>query len=448
MVVTSDAVDITAAGLPGLFYGVQTLLQLMSNNATSDASVPENGIPAMTIQDGPEFKWRGLHLDVARHFFTAEEVMRFLDVMASFKLNRLHWHLTDDQGWRLPIPGYPLLTEKGAGPRWDGENMTGEGVIGEGIDGFYTEEDIQKVLQCAKERHIEVMPEIDVPGHASAAISAYPYLGNTDDEPPEGPVSWFGLMPWTMSPTQGTLEFMEAVVAQLTKLFPGNMIHVGGDEVPRHQSAQTLITAQLSKILAKYHKQMAVWDEAQHMPGLSLDTVVFAWRSGQEMKKALQDGRHVVNADRDYLYFDRIQGDSDREPKGQPWLVTTQNVYKACSDFAKQNVGNKLVLGAQGELWSEYISTFDHLTYMAFPRTMALAECVWTNPLVKGPLAERSRSSAEEKLKTNIPQGQEQIFGSFARRLHPHLKRLQKKGIKTHKGSPKYQAEVTAEKKA
>eukprot|EP00747_Dinoflagellata_sp_TGD_P120637 gnl/TRDRNA2_/TRDRNA2_173290_c3_seq14.p1 gnl/TRDRNA2_/TRDRNA2_173290_c3~~gnl/TRDRNA2_/TRDRNA2_173290_c3_seq14.p1 ORF type:complete len:432 (+),score=68.85 gnl/TRDRNA2_/TRDRNA2_173290_c3_seq14:804-2099(+) len=428
MVVTSDAVDITAAGLPGLFYGVQTLLQLMSNNATSDASVPENGIPAMTIQDGPEFKWRGLHLDVARHFFTAEEVMRFLDVMASFKLNRLHWHLTDDQGWRLPIPGYPLLTEKGAGPRWDGENMTGEGVIGEGIDGFYTEEDIQKVLQCAKERHIEVMPEIDVPGHASAAISAYPYLGNTDDEPPEGPVSWFGLMPWTMSPTQGTLEFMEAVVAQLTKLFPGNIIHVGGDEAPldqwarataetkqtrwlqfdRNSSVQAFFNAQLRELLVKHHKLMAVWDEVQHMPGLSSETVVFAWRGNEELQKALQDGRHVVNANSDYLYFDYMQGGPDKEPKGQNHIVTTNTVYQKCSDFARENIGNKLVLGAQGQLWSEYISNLSHLEYMAFPRSMALAECLWT------------------------PAAKHTAFEGFIERLAPHRALQEQRGVTFH----------------
>eukprot|EP00747_Dinoflagellata_sp_TGD_P120638 gnl/TRDRNA2_/TRDRNA2_173290_c3_seq15.p1 gnl/TRDRNA2_/TRDRNA2_173290_c3~~gnl/TRDRNA2_/TRDRNA2_173290_c3_seq15.p1 ORF type:complete len:411 (+),score=62.69 gnl/TRDRNA2_/TRDRNA2_173290_c3_seq15:345-1577(+) len=407
MVVTSDAVDITAAGLPGLFYGVQTLLQLMSNNATSDASVPENGIPAMTIQDGPEFKWRGLHLDVARHFFTAEEVMRFLDVMASFKLNRLHWHLTDDQGWRVPIPGYPLLTEKGAGPRWD-KDSNRENMTGEGVEGFYTEEDIRRVLQYAKDRHIEVMPEVDVPGHAAAAISAYPYLGNTDDAPPKGPLSGFGVMPWTLSSTGKTLDFLEQVVLQLTKLFPGNMIHVGGDEVPRHQSAQTLITAQLSKILAKYHKQMAVWDEAQHMPGLSLDTVVFAWRSGQEMKKALQDGRHVVNANSDYLYFDYMQGGPDKEPKGQNHIVTTNTVYQKCSDFARENIGNKLVLGAQGQLWSEYISNLSHLEYMAFPRSMALAECLWT------------------------PAAKHTAFEGFIERLAPHRALQEQRGVTFH----------------
>eukprot|EP00747_Dinoflagellata_sp_TGD_P120650 gnl/TRDRNA2_/TRDRNA2_173290_c3_seq7.p1 gnl/TRDRNA2_/TRDRNA2_173290_c3~~gnl/TRDRNA2_/TRDRNA2_173290_c3_seq7.p1 ORF type:complete len:383 (+),score=56.24 gnl/TRDRNA2_/TRDRNA2_173290_c3_seq7:888-2036(+) len=379
----------------------------MSNNATSDASVPENGIPAMTIQDGPEFKWRGLHLDVARHFFTAEEVMRFLDVMASFKLNRLHWHLTDDQGWRVPIPGYPLLTEKGAGPRWD-KDSNRENMTGEGVEGFYTEEDIRRVLQYAKDRHIEVMPEVDVPGHAAAAISAYPYLGNTDDAPPKGPLSGFGVMPWTLSSTGKTLDFLEQVVLQLTKLFPGNMIHVGGDEVPRHQSAQTLITAQLSKILAKYHKQMAVWDEAQHMPGLSLDTVVFAWRSGQEMKKALQDGRHVVNANSDYLYFDYMQGGPDKEPKGQNHIVTTNTVYQKCSDFARENIGNKLVLGAQGQLWSEYISNLSHLEYMAFPRSMALAECLWT------------------------PAAKHTAFEGFIERLAPHRALQEQRGVTFH----------------
>jgi len=340
----------------------------------------------VTIWDEPRFEWRGLHLDVSRHFFTAGHVKSLLDTMAAFKLNRFHWHLTDDQGWRLPVPVLPELTRVGA----EDANGTHEA---------YTEDEIRDVVAYAKERHIEVLPEVDVPGHAAAAIAAYPELGNTDMphwHPPEHPIQSYGEQEYTLAPSQKAVDFMQTVFQRLTELFPSQNIHIGGDEAPRSQwqsskqarsiqlnsgeKVQSFFNRQLAQMLRQWNRTFIGWDEVQHVGGLPDDAVIMAWRSADEVRHAVRTGRRVVNADMERLYFDHYQGDARTEPKAICCLTRLQEVY----DYDPMPPGlseeeQKLVLGPQAQLWSEYFPTWHQVEYMAFPRSLALAERAWTS---------------------------------------------------------------------
>lgn len=379
--VGNGGVLLQAPSVAGLFYGVQTLKQLLPAEGPSL-------IPAVSIRDHPRFEWRGLHLDVSRHFFTAEQVKSLLESMAAYKLNRFHWHLTDDQGWRLPVPLLPELTRLGA-------------MEPNGTREAYTEEEIRDVVAYAKERNIEVLPEVDVPGHATAAIAAYPELGNTDMpdwQPPTHPIWDLGVHDYTLAPSKKVLDFMEKVFKQLTELFPGQFIHIGGDEAPTGQwshskqaqsmlsrsggtEVQSFFNRQLAQMLKKWNRTFVGWDEVQHIGGLSKDAVIMAWRSSSEVWNAVNEGRRVVNADMERLYFDHYQGSPDHEPKAICCLTRLQEVYDydpMPSSLRPEQ--EKLVLGPQAQLWSEYFPTWHQVEYMAFPRSLALAERAWTPP--------------------------------------------------------------------
>mmetsp|Transcript_133905 Transcript_133905/g.231594 ORF Transcript_133905/g.231594 Transcript_133905/m.231594 type:complete len:639 (-) Transcript_133905:62-1978(-) len=436
--ISSGHAALTAPALQGLFYGVQTLRQLIpysleqqgqpsglrirSNsfvqiNVSNTAAARQ--LPALVIEDAPALKWRGLQLDVSRHFFTADQVIKLLSTMAAFKMNKFHWHLTDDQGWRLPVKDYPELTRKGAGPRYEGHRKIESGP---NFEGFYTEEDINRVVKHAADHHIEVIPEVDVPGHAAAAIAAYPELGNADAAPPAGPTHSWGVHAWTLAPTAKATSFLQSVFGTVARLFPSKYIHVGGDEAPQDQwrsasrrtkqgwepeavherNVQSFFNRKVGTILAELGKSMAGWDEVQAMPGLRNDTTIFAWRSENELRKAVKDGRPVVNADSGHLYLDHYQGPESREPKAIGGFTSLAQVYayEPVPAFVKEK-DRHLILGAQGQLWSEYFPDWERVEYMAFPRAMALAERLWTSK--------------------NEIRG----FQDFQKRLHPRLTDLQ-----------------------
>lgn len=384
LVVVPGRVELSAPGSAGLFYAVQTFKQLASMEGG------EARLPQVTIKDTPRFEWRGLHLDVSRHFFSADEVKSLLDVMAMYKMNRFHWHLTDDQGWRLPVEGLPKLVELGA-----------EGVGGRHA---YTEQEIKQVVAYARSRHIEVVPEVDVPGHAAAAIAAYPELGNSDIpgwKPPEHPFTTWGVHEFTLAPTKGTLSFLGKVFGSVSKLFPGTWVHIGGDEAradewadsPRaeeklvalHENSaaglQRFFNSEVAQMLRSEHKEVIVWDETQHIGGLPQDgVVIMAWRSANEAVLAAQSGRRVINADQAVYYFDHYQGPQEQEPYAICCYASLQQVY----DYDPMPKGltpeqQQLVIGGQGQLWSEYFPTWNHTEYMAFPRSLALAERLWSS---------------------------------------------------------------------
>eukprot|EP00928_Gymnodinium_smaydae_P062363 TRINITY_DN46248_c0_g1_i1.p1 TRINITY_DN46248_c0_g1~~TRINITY_DN46248_c0_g1_i1.p1 ORF type:complete len:608 (-),score=159.08 TRINITY_DN46248_c0_g1_i1:51-1874(-) len=379
MDVEEQRISLTAGGEAGLSYGIRTLLQLVP---TSGDAV----LPRVHIEDSPRFAWRGLHLDESRHFFGVDAVKRLLEVMATYKLNRFHWHLTDDQGWRLPIKDYPALTEVGA-----------VGVSGQ--KEAYTAEEIKELIRYAKARHIEVMPEVDVPGHVAAAIAAYPELGNTDSSAytaPEHPLTEWGQSPYTLTPTEKSYEFLDKVFGRVTELFPFPYVHIGGDEADASQwdSSQTaqlaaqqdgasyvqsIFTRRLSTILSKAGRTIIGWDEIQHTDAVPEDLVVMAWRSAEEVDTAIRNGRKVINSNMDAYYFDHYQGSEWNEPEAICCYLPLSQVYEydpMPSGLSKSE--QELVLGGQGQLWSEYFPTATHMEYMAHPRSLALAERLWS----------------------------------------------------------------------
>jgi len=312
-----------------------------------------------------------------------------LDTMSLYKLNRFHWHLTDDQGWRLPVDAYSKLTEVGGGGQ------------------AYTKEQIQDVVAFAQSRHIEVVPEVDVPGHVEAALAAYPELGNSDIpnwKAPEGPMTYWGISDYTLAPSNATWTFLETVFDTLTELFPSKLVHTGGDEVSRGQWDQSaaaqaymslleggrgsageqvakLFSSKMVEMLNARKRKVAAWDEAQHTGSFPDDGIVFAWNSVEEAVEAVKAGRPAVNADINVLYFDHKQAMSG-EPQDQGGCSSWQNVYnydpmpEALASHPEET--QKLILGAQGQLWSEYFPNWTHVEYMAHPRSLALAERTWT----------------------------------------------------------------------
>lgn len=384
--VTADKVKLSAQDPAGLLYGAQTLRQLSQDSGH---------VPASLIEDKPRFSWRGLHLDVSRHFFPAKDVKKLLDTMVAFKLNSFHWHLTDDQGWRIPIEGYPALVEVGAR-------------VSDGTSKSYTLDEIRDVIQYAAARNIQVLPEVDVPGHAAAAISAYPSLGNTDIpgwSPPTTPPTTFGVHPYTMSPKPQSFEFLKKVFDVVADTFPSKFVHMGGDEAPKDQwedsptatslmqhdggeQTQAVFNAKVAQILKDKQKVVVGWDETQNIGGLPDDAVIMAWRSSDELRKAVASGKRAVQADQANYYFDHYQAqpwESD-EPKAIGGFLPLDQVYNndpmpsGLSDTEQSKV-----LGGQAQLWSEYFPTWHQVEYMAHPRSLALAERLWSpNQAVRG----------------------------------------------------------------
>jgi hexosaminidase len=388
LTVAPTGVEISAATGAGVFYALQTLRQLVDGSG--------GRVAATTIEDAPRFQWRGLHLDVARHFFPVEFVKKYIDVMARYKFNTFHWHLTEDQGWRIEIAKYPLLTSVGGCRR---ETMVGRNFnLGDGIRycGFYTQAEIRDVVEYARERYVTIVPEIEMPGHAKAALAAYPELACTPG-PFEVRTTW-GVDEDVFCPSERTFEFIEDVLTEVLALFPGRYIHIGGDEVPKtrwRQSAlaqevmrreglrneeelQSWFIRRVERFLIANGRRLVGWDEILE-GGLAPQATVMSWRGTAGGIAAAREGHDVVMTPNSHLYFDHYQGDARFEPLAIGGMSPLERVYayEPVPDVLSAGQARH-ILGAQANLWSEYLKTPQAVEYMAYPRALALAEVVWS----------------------------------------------------------------------
>lgn len=401
---TSDenGVIIMAPTAKGIFYGVQTLRQLLPPEIehTDPTLVPQNvkwTVPAVEIQDHPRFSYRGMHLDVARHFFPVDFVKRYIDLLAMHKMNRFHWHLTDDQGWRIEIKKYPALTEVGA---WRDSTLVGphdsEIYDGKRYGGYYTQEEIREVVKYAQNRQITIIPEIELPGHSSAILAAYPQFGCKDGNF-RVRSSW-GIFDDILCPTEETFSFIEDIMTEVMDLFPSEYIHIGGDEArkvqwERSKKAQEIIQREglkdehelqsyfitrVEKFLNENGRQIIGWDEILE-GGLAPNATVMSWRGIEGGITAAKQGHDVIMTPNSHAYMDRYQADPETEPLTWGGFVTLEKTYSfepIPEGFSEEE--EEHVLGAQGNVWTEYIHSGDKVEYMAYPRASALAELNWT----------------------------------------------------------------------
>ncbi len=397
--VTPHAITIRALDARGLFYGVQTLRQLLPpeiENATERARNCE--VPAVNIKDKPRFRWRGLMLDVGRHFFPISLVKRYIDLLALHKMNVFHWHLTEDQGWRIEIKKYPRLTEIGsrrkASPLLSDRNT----LDGTPYGGFYTQEQAREVVEYAARRFVNVVPEIEMPGHSMAALASYPELGCTGG-PYEVRTFWGIEEHVYCAGNEKTFEFLEDVLGEIMGLFPSPYIHIGGDECPKamwqkcekcqrriakeklkdEDELQSYFIRGIAAFLRANGRRMIGWDEILE-GGLAPGATVMSWRGMEGGIEAASQGHDAIMCPLNYTYLDYYQSeDRESEPPAIGGLTPLETVYEF--DPAPPGLSgdvSKHILGAQGQLWTEFIADERHLDYMAFPRASALAEVLWT----------------------------------------------------------------------
>ena len=387
---------VTIQGSPaGQFYAVQTLLQLLPADFNTTAE-----LPAVRIDDAPRFQYRGMHLDVSRHFFPVEFVKKYIDLMAMFKFNKFHWHLTDDQGWRIEIKKYPKLTAIGSKRPETVKERNLSPYIGDGVpvEGFYTQDQIRDVVAYAKSRHITVIPEIELPGHASAAIAAYPELGCKTAYQYKVQTTW-GIFKEVFCPTDTTFKFLEDVIDETIALFPDSpYIHIGGDEVLKdhwkesafvqdlkkrenlkdEHEVQSYFIRRMEKYINSKGKKIIGWDEILE-GGLAPNATVMSWRGmrgGIEAAKAKHD---VIMTPTEFAYLNFGQGDPAYEPLTFPEFIPLDRVYRfdpVPPDLTADEA--KYILGGQGNLWAEYIKTPAQAEYQLFPRMLAMSEVLWS----------------------------------------------------------------------
>ena len=420
--VTADGVVVEAGSAAGVFYGAQTLRALLPADVYRRTPIASDSwhVPFVTINDRPRFGWRGALIDVTRHFLPKQDLLRFIDLAAMHKLNVLHLHLTDDQGWRIEIRRYPRLTEVGA---WRRESPIGDrrhGLSdGRPHGGFYTQDDVREIVAYAAARHITVVPEIDVPGHAGAAIAAYPRLGNTDspDFPAEPQVATrWGVLEHVLNAEEATLEFFRDVFDEVMDLFPARHIGVGGDECPTgpwesSPRAQARIAelglgsadairhwyvARLAEHLAKRGRLLYGWDEIVDGDGeLPPDAVIASWRGVAGGIEAARRGHNVVFCPDDQVYLDYRQSADPGEPIPVGTVTTLAHVYAfEPSPPALTPAESALVLGGQCNIWTEHMDSARAIDYMAFPRLAAFAETVWSDSAARADFAEFERRVA------------------------------------------------------
>jgi hexosaminidase len=388
--IETDGAGLEAEALPGLLHGLRTLEQL---------ALPGGTLPVARIDDAPRFSYRGLHLDVGRHFFPVEFILRYVDLLAGYKLNAFHWHLTDDQGWRIEIRSRPRLARVAAFRAETRVGHAGEPpYVGDGkpYGGYYTQEDVRRVVAYAAERGVTVIPEIEMPGHARAALAAYPELACAPG-PYEVATSW-GVFDEIFCPSEATFTFLEEVLAEVMDLFPSRYIHIGGDEAPRtawrqsplaqevirregladEHELQSWFIRRVGRFLAGHGRRLIGWDEILE-GGLAPDATVMSWRGEVGGIEAARQGHDVVMTPNPVAYLDHYQGDPDGEPLAIGGLTTVEEIYgwePVPAELAPAEA--ERVLGGQGNLWTEYIKTPEHVEYMVFPRLLALAEVLWS----------------------------------------------------------------------
>ncbi|GAB2515248.1 beta-N-acetylhexosaminidase [Spirosoma aerophilum] len=397
LVVTPAGISLTAPEAAGLFYGLQTMRQLMPVAKTFRGQ----SIPALHIRDQPRFGWRGLMLDVSRHFFDKAFVKRYIDQMAQYKFNVFHWHLTDDQGWRIQINSLPKLTEVGAwraprlgGPWNDIENAQPGEVPSYG--GFYTQDDIREIVQYAQQRNITIVPEIDMPGHMMAAIAAYPALTCGKKQvlvPTNG--KFYKLEDNTLNPCNyGTYLFIDKVLTEIAQLFPGPYIHIGGDEAYKGfwatceeckttmavnnlktvEELQSYFIRRVEKIVQSKGKKLIGWDEILE-GGLAPNATVMSWRGMKGGIEAAKQGHPVIMTPAQFCYLDLYQGEPSAEPSTYSMArLSTSYSFEPVPDSVRVD----LILGGQGNLWTESVPNNRHAEYMTWPRAFAIAEVLWS----------------------------------------------------------------------
>ncbi|TND09834.1 MAG: hexosaminidase [Bacteroidetes bacterium] len=383
----------------GVFYGLQTLLQLIPAEP-----VTEYNIPCVNITDYPRFSWRGMHLDVSRHFFGKNDVKKYLDYLSLYKLNVFHWHLTDDQGWRIEIKSRPELTKTAA---WRKGTLIGHYTASPvqydntRYGGFYTQEDVKEIIAYAQQRHITVVPEIEMPGHSMAVLAAYPELACTKG-PFETAQTW-GVFNDVLCTKPETFKFLEDVLAEICALFPGNYIHIGGDECPKDRwkecaqcqavkkttgakdehELQSWFIQKIEKFVNSKGKQIIGWDEILE-GGLAPGAAVMSWRGEGGGIEAAKQKHNVVMSPTSNCYFDYYQSQAAGEPLAIGGYLPLEKVYDYDPLPEAISVGDsKYILGLQGNVWTEYIADFRKVEYMAMPRMSALAEVGWTSKRLK-----------------------------------------------------------------
>ena len=400
---SGTGVDIVAASTAGVFYGTRTLRQLLppallrSAPARAVTSVEVDGVE---IEDAPRFGWRGLALDVSRHFFPKDFILKLVDLASLHKLNVLHLHLTDDQGWRVQIDRYPRLTEVGAWRRQSALGHRSEGLF-DGVPhgGFYTKDDLSEIVAYAARRFVTVVPEIDMPGHMQAAVASYPELGNTGRQL-EVFTNW-GISEHVLNLEEPAVRFCTEVLEEVMDIFPGPYIHIGGDECPTTEwgaserarrrcealglggpdKLQGWFTAQMSEVVSAHGKALVAWDEVLDA-GAPPGAVITVWRhqhAGHTDAYGASTGHDIVMAPETWTYFDWAYADDPREPLAIRPAISVEQAYS----FEPVPAGlpeelEPRIIGAQGQLWTEYVPTGQHAEYMYFPRACALAEAVWS----------------------------------------------------------------------
>jgi hexosaminidase len=423
--VSVEKIIVSASDTSGAFYAVQTLRQLLPANLDRKNSLPKKSIelPVLKITDAPQFSYRGMHLDVARHFFPKEFIKEYISYLAMMKMNTFHWHLTDDQGWRIEIKKYPKLTTKAA---YRNETLIGhyndtpQQYDGKRYGGFYTQEDIKEIVAFAFEHNITIIPEIEMPGHAQAAISAYPELGCTG-QTIDVATKW-GVFENIFCPNQKTFAFLKDVLSETMDLFPSEYIHIGGDEAPKTQwkkcaHCQKLITQhnlkdenglqswfikEIETFVNNKGKKIIGWDEILE-GGLAPNATVMSWRGTAGAVEAANEGHDVIMTPTSHAYFDYYQDDNPEEPVAIGGYLPLKKVY-GFNPIPEGLLGkaSEHILGAQGNIWTEYIPTTDQVEYMLFPRALAMAEVNW--------------SGATKDMETD--------YSNFLSRVEPFMERL------------------------
>jgi hexosaminidase len=392
LIVTPSAVDIRAATDAGLYYGAETLWQLIASKGSAGR------IPALTIDDRPAFSWRGVMLDSARHFQPVSYVKELIDRMAIAKLNTLHWHLTDDQGWRIQIDRYPRLTSVGAWRQPAG--AAGFDAAGKPVryGGYYTKADIRAVVAYAAARHVTIVPEIDMPGHATAMVAAYPELASTPS-PPAAPSHDWGILPNLLNADEPTFTFVENVLDEVMALFPGKFIHVGGDEAVKDQwksnpaiqakirslglkdedALQAWFTARVAAYLEKHGRRAIGWDEILYGQ-VPANSAVMSWHGIDGAVAAAKAGHDAVLAASPILYLDHIQSPSGDEPPGRGEIIEWRQLYAFEPAPAALTPGERQhILGLQANLWTEHVRTTEYADRMLWPRAAIVAEIGWSS---------------------------------------------------------------------
>ena len=399
LTVKADRVTLNGQTENGVFYGIQTLRKSIPAETKATSIL----LPAGSIQDEPRFSYRGMHLDVGRHFFPIEFIKKYIDLLALHNMNTFHWHLTEDQGWRIEIKKYPKLTEIGA---WRDRTVIGrntEEYDNTRYGGFYTQEQAKEIVKYAEERYITVIPEVDLPGHMLAALAAYPEMGCTGG-PYEVCPRWGVFEDVLCIGNEKSMQFLEDVMAEIIDIFPSKYIHIGGDEAPRtrwekcpkcqarirteklksdknhtaEDRLQSYCMTRIEKFLNSKGRRIIGWDEILE-GDVAPNATVMSWRGSAGGIKAAQLGHDVIMTPNDYCYFDYYQSEDTRhEPFAIGGFVPLEKVYSLNPTASLTEEQAKHILGAQANLWTEYIPTSEQVEYMVLPRMAALAEVQWT----------------------------------------------------------------------